>query len=387
MNKTRRALWTLLASSAVAAGLGELSWRWLREGAEAYQMHFRDSERKPYWPERASREEQVAFHIRIQRFVEAPMPRSGVPEWLPGARFFLCYTGPRQPYFDADGCVEYRFNELGLRDRPGLTWDKPAGTTRVLCLGDSFTLGWGVRQEHNWPVLVEQELGKRWPYVQLVNAGGAGSSYADEYAAALVHRFGRLQPDVVLVTLCLNDLLVTNGKLCQYRDEALAPAGTVLGSALLGDLVHLARTQRALDLDPEDDVVPKLLGLPADDPAFTSKNETPAIYWQGDAPQQALRTIRDWCRANGAKPAVVLWPFLQGLGPGRHYPFVTMHRLVEEFCASEQLPLLDLLPVLADVPAESLWVSPVDMHPNERAQQLVTPVLSAFVADTAGLGR
>ncbi|MBK8099199.1 MAG: hypothetical protein IPK26_18985 [Planctomycetes bacterium] len=372
-------------TSAIAGGLAEWLYRGMRQ---APRMYFRDTERQPYWPQTATQEQQIAFHSRVQRFVTAPMPRPGVAEWLPGAHLYICYTGPRQHYFDAEGCVEYRFNELGLRDRPGLTWDKPAGTTRVVCLGDSFTLGWGVRQEHNWPVLIERELTRTWPQLQIVNCGGAGMSYADEYHHALEHRFGRLQPDLVLVTLCLNDLLVTNGKLCHFRDEALDADGkppTVLGSQILADLFGGNRVARALQLDSDRDQVQTLLDLPADHPYYATKAETPDHYWTRGTPQRSLQAIRDWGKAHGSKAAVVVWPLFQGLGDGQTYPFTRMHRLVVEFCQAEGIPCLDLLPTFQGQPAESLWVSPADMHPNERAQDLAAPTLAAFVADVLDL--
>lgn len=385
MNRIGKRLLLATVTTLIAGGLAECSYRSLRQIPE---MYFRDTERRPYWPRNATTEQQIAFHSRVQRFVSAPMPRQGVAEWLPGAHLFICYTGPRQDYFDAQGCVEYRFNELGLRDRPGLTWEKPTGTTRVICLGDSFTLGWGVRQEHNWPVLIERDLTRSWPQVQVVNCGGAGMSYTDEYWFALEHRFGRLQPDLVLVTLCLNDLLVTNGKLCHFRDEALDVDGrppTLFGSQILADLSAGNRVANALQLDTDRDLVQTLMDLPADHPFYVTKSETPDHYWARGTPQRSLRAIRDWGRNHGSRTAVVVWPLFQGLGEGQTYPFTRMHRLVVEFCQAEGILCLDLLPTFQGQATESLWVSPVDMHPNERAQQLAAPTLAAFVADALEL--
>lgn len=374
----------LLLTGAAAEGL----YRWLRRGAEGYQMFFQDAERRPYWPRRATLQEQIAFHSGIQKFVEEPMPRPNTPTWLPGARFYICYTGPRQGYFDDQGCVEYRFNELGLRDRPGLTWDKAPATRRVVCLGDSFTLGWGVRQAHNWPVLVQQQLRQTTPDIELVNCGGAGTSYADEYWYGLQHRFGRLQPDLVLVTLCLNDLVITNGKLCHYREGALAEDGGEerpwwAASRLLADLAQ-AVAGDPLAIDPARDLVGELIDLPADHPWYRSKGESPDLYWKGGRPQQALRGMREWCEQHGARLAVVVWPLLQGLGTDQHYPFTRLHQMVGEFCQGEGIPFCDLLPALAGHDPRDLWVSPADMHPNERAQLLVTPVLTDFVARAVG---
>lgn len=421
MKKNVARLLLVVVALGATFALTEVVWRNLPVPQPRDRMYFRDAERAPFGLTPATEAEELAFLLKI----EAPWPNPGIPAgitttpaigassewfgegyamprpnlrknvtWLPNSRFSICYTGARQDYFDTDGCVEYRFNRFGIRDREDLTLAKPANTKRVVCLGDSFTLGWGVRQEHNWPVLVERELATRAASgtVQLINCGGAGSAYVDEYALALQHRHGRFQPDVVLVTLCLNDLLVTNGKLCQFRTAALPeqdiPAdqrGFWRHSRLLADLARTIAAQRALDLDPARDWVGELMQLPSDHIWYRNKDETPQCYWVAGTPQRSLRNIRDWCKEHGAVPAVAVWPFLQGLEPSAFYPFAKMHQLVREFCAQEGLLCLDLLPALQGQQCRDLWVSPADMHPNERAQTIVAPRIAEFLAAPLGL--
>lgn len=415
MAKPRLRSWLLvlatLVVTAAASGIAELAYRALRQQPQNL-MYFRDGSRAVV-PDRPTAAEDLAFRMQIQVPWPDPTLPPGLPTtpkvgesspwfgsgyamprhnllgnvtWKPGSTFYLCYRGPKQDYFDADGCVAMRFNRFGLRERDDLTLEKPAGVRRVVCLGDSFTLGWGVRAEHNWPVLVEGLLRGRDPAVQVLNCGGAGSAYADEYALALEHRHGRFAPDLVVVTLCLNDLLLTNGKLCHYRPEALPdvdlPAEARrwwMASALLRDLGRALGASTALALDPSRDWNRELQQLPADHLWYRNKGETPAVYWVGGTPQRALRSMRDWCAAHGARFAVVVWPLLQGLGPGRFYPFGGMHEELAVFCRQENLALLDLLPVLRGEPEERLWVSPDDMHPNEHAQQVVAPALAEFL--------
>lgn len=415
-SKTPKRLALLAVTTAIVGGLAEGAWRMLRT-TPPNAMYFRNTARGVV-PDHPTPIEELEFRRGIQAVWPRPdlppglpmtpaigasepwfgtgyaMPRDnllGNVTWLPGSTFYLCYRGSPQPYFDTDGCVEMHFNRFGMRDREDLTLEKPAGVQRVVCLGDSFTLGWGVRAEHNWPVLVEQRLRTGHPDVQVINGGGTGSAYVDEYELALRNRHGRFAPDLVVVTLCLNDLIITNGKLCHYRPEALPesdrPAGTRRwweGSRLLADVVRAARASTALELDPSRDWTKELMDLPADDVCYRTKNETPAIYWVGGAPQKALRGMRDWCAEHRAQFAVVIWPLLQGLGKGRFYPFAGIHERVASFCSQEGIPLLDLLPVLKDEPQEALWVNPADMHPNEHAQDLVAPALAGFVAKNLG---
>ena len=54
-----------------------------------------------------------------------------------------------------------RVNHLGLRGRE-TTVEKPAGTRRILMLGDSFTMGKGVEEDQTFSVLVERGFRHRW---------------------------------------------------------------------------------------------------------------------------------------------------------------------------------------------------------------------------------
>lgn len=53
-----------------------------------------------------------------------------------------------------------KVNDLGLRGAPIAT-PKPAGTYRILMLGDSFTMGYGVAEDETFSVLIQQSLNKK----------------------------------------------------------------------------------------------------------------------------------------------------------------------------------------------------------------------------------
>ena len=82
--------------------------------------------------------------------------------------------------------------------------------------------------------------------------------------------------------------------------------------------------------------------------------------------------------------AVVLWPFVQGLGPGEFYPFEKMHRLLKEFCEREGIPFLDLLDTFRQYRPQNLWVSPADRHFNPRGHRLAVEPISGFLREHSG---
>lgn len=99
------------------------------------------------------------------------------------------------------GGVRVRTNALGLRDDP-VALPRPAGTRRVLSLGESTTFGDQVAVEDTYTRRLEALL----PGTETVNAGVPG--YTLWQSAVYLHEAGMaLDPDVVLVYHQHNDFL------------------------------------------------------------------------------------------------------------------------------------------------------------------------------------
>ena len=102
--------------------------------------------------------------------------------------------------------VPFETNALGLRDRE-YGPDKPAGVTRILMLGDSFTEGGGLRLEQSVPKVVEAGLAERGcaRRVEVVNAGVASYSPILEYVYLREHGLA-LTPDLVVLNFDMTDV-------------------------------------------------------------------------------------------------------------------------------------------------------------------------------------
>jgi hypothetical protein len=379
----------LIGSTAVFLVLAEFAYRALTVGLAGdedlhvrYALHYEGADGTVYQDQAEAAKDGLVVPLR-----GGPRPTF---RFAPNVRFSICYTGldpaARRDEFDTIGhgdslCVTCETNSLGLREREAVCGPKPAGQRRVLCIGDSFTFGWGVKVEQAWPRRVERALRQLDDGVRTVNAGAAGALFVDEYRAALEQRFHVVDPDVVVVTLCLNDLLPTSLALAHSE-----PAPWLIRNSMLArGLLQGYAMQAALTIDPGRDLVGELLAIPPElyqyIPWIAGNGVTYAELWPGGGPQRDLAAMRDWCRERRIAFGVALWPFFQGLGPDEHYPFTRFHRLVAEFCADEQIPFLDVLPSLQGVVSTAeLWVSPADYHGNARAQELATPAIRDFVA-------
>jgi hypothetical protein len=120
----------------------------------------------PYWPHTAHfrHSDSLPFELR------------------PGGRFRL--NGPE---FDTAVIT----NAEGLRGGP-IDWRKP----RVLCLGDSYTFGWGVENDETWCARLGQLFGGRYAFV---NAAFAAGYSPDGYAVWLRRHRRALDPIAIVV--------------------------------------------------------------------------------------------------------------------------------------------------------------------------------------------
>ena len=101
--------------------------------------------------------------------------------------------------------MHYEINALGLRDDEMASTAKPAGTFRVLMVGDSFVQGYTVERSDLFVDLLERWWRAEERDVDVINAGTEGYSTDQEVRWLQVH--GReFQPDLVLFFPYENDL-------------------------------------------------------------------------------------------------------------------------------------------------------------------------------------
>jgi lysophospholipase L1-like esterase len=122
----------------------------------------------------------------------------------PGAGYTLMKPGS---HYEWQG-IPVDINAHGLRG-PETTYQKPSGTFRILNLGDSVVMGWGVREEDTYGWQLESLLNKNGSgdlHFEVINAGVPGWNL--ENASAYLQAEGlKYKPDVILLGLTLaNDI-------------------------------------------------------------------------------------------------------------------------------------------------------------------------------------
>ena len=100
--------------------------------------------------------------------------------------------------------VTFQINSLGMRDRE-YSFTKPAGTYRILLLGDSFAEGYGVAEASTYQANLEEQLNKKnHRNLEILNAGVQSYSPRLEYLFLTTQGMA-LQPDMIILSLDLTD--------------------------------------------------------------------------------------------------------------------------------------------------------------------------------------
>ncbi len=276
-----------------------------------------------------------------------------------------------KPGIDLDlGSFRVRANQLGLRG-PEIATPKPAGTFRVLLLGDSVVFGWGVDDEHTFARRLESEWNAAAPRTRLevVNTGHPLFDTVQQ-AATLREFLPKLQPDLVLLVYVVNDVepsrdvaeelllqkkpdpaesIVLPHDFWSFTGELVQPVLPAIGQFVSAQTNLERRVARRLD----------------------GQTYAPEKFGKGPRgwprSQQALREIRDLCAA--AKVPFLLFdhslPAIESLPP---------------FCAAEGIALVPLRFSKEDH-ALGICNSVLDSHANAKGNELLLQRLRAALVE------
>ncbi len=134
-------------------------------------------------------------------------------------------------------------NSLGFRG--GEIGPKDEGRRRILLLGDSYTLGYGVSDGETIPDYLEASMEKSGHSVEVINGGIDGTTIFQQ--RGLYEKYGdALEPDEVILLFCINDLQ----DIGNYDNEASLQKGhsefvrafkRIFYNTAIGDLVMRTR--------------------------------------------------------------------------------------------------------------------------------------------------
>jgi lysophospholipase L1-like esterase len=237
--------------------------------------------------------------------------------------------------------VLIRTNALRMRDRPRSESPEP-GTRRLLVLGDSITLGWGVSQEATYSAVLEARLAQdnEGPRYEVLNAG-VGNYTLARMVGYYDFALRRLNPETVILSFYL-----TNAS--REQESSL---GRLLDTPLQFPVFLWSRGLRAYSrLSPTAGFREYYLDLYRDG---------------GDEYEEFKRRLADFVtrlRAEGRNVLLVNVPDVR-YASERPYPFASISERVLAIGRQAGAETLDLTDSVSGLPPRLAVNSAEDRHP------------------------
>ena len=246
--------------------------------------------------------------------------------------------------------VTIRTNERGLRG--GAVPPPSSGRRRIMFLGSSVTLGWGVEEDKTVTARLEKMFAADGETVEVLNAG-IGNYNAPRYVERFLTRLADLQPTDIVVHYFLRDA------------ETLDAGGgnALLRNSQLAVTMWIAVT-RYFNASGEQSI----------------EDHYRAVY-QPTAPgfvemRKQLARLADHARSRGIRLYLAMVPDVHDLV---NYRLEFAHDQMRQIAGELGYVYIDLLPAMRNLTPADLWSMPGDPHPNalghERMAQAIYPAL------------
>ncbi|MFT7669619.1 MAG: lysophospholipase L1-like esterase [Planctomycetota bacterium] len=260
---------------------------------------------------------------------------------------------------------------------PEVSLEKPEGTTRVACLGDSHTWGEGVEFSESWPAQLQ---GFAQPNVEVMNCGV--NAYDTLQEVLWYERFvEKFDPDVVVIQYFSNDVAARGlGKL---GGKAEKDSWVSLTHPRRKGTVGFLR-ERLVSMDTLFDRIYRWRSLRARQDSWTSRYTEEGVGWR--RVRDGLLRLRDRCARDEREFYVALFPYLVPEGDG--FASHDVLEITADFCRENGMKVFNgepsLLAVLDREDPGALRVSLNDFHANGTAYAAFSRELAAWLA-TEGL--
>jgi lysophospholipase L1-like esterase len=246
-------------------------------------------------------------------------------------------------------------NSDGFRDDEYPT--QKSDKRRIVFLGDSLTLGWGVGKEETFEHILEQKLDVKTP-TEIINLG-VGNYNTTQEVNLFIDKGAKYKPDLVVLFYFINDAEPLPRK-SRFPSLGYFRFTTFYWSRIKALQARLSN-------------------------GSSYKDYYSALYQEGsegwEQSKSALLQLKELSREHKFDLKVIILPELHELVD---YAFEREHALLAEFMNQNGIEHLDLAPFFQDQNKPySLWVSMDDAHPNALAHGLIAKYALDFISGEA----
>jgi len=241
--------------------------------------------------------------------------------------------------------VNIRINERGMRGAPVMS---PPPARRILFLGSSITLGWGVEEQDTVTSLLAKKLTAEGQSVEVLNAG-IGNYNAKRYTHLFLTRLTDLAPTDIVINYFINDVevLQPGGANALVRNSQLAATivtayNMLISSGKMEDLVDHYRKLYSPSSQGYREMV------------------------------ESLDLIADYASSHHIRVYFLMTPDIHQL---HNYPFRFIHNEMKRLAAKRGFIYIDPLESFLSRKPEELWAMPGDPHPNALGHRLMAEAM------------
>ena len=277
------------------------------------------------------------------------------------------------------GHLKYEKNSKGLRDHE-YDYQKQEEVFRIVVTGDSFTYGTGVpSMEHIFVKRLERALnadpGSTHRF-EVINGAEPGYNTPQEYKW-LQNEGIKYAPDLFIVVYFFNDATSMGTVSALFRPIHMQALEGCHGRSVLYNYVKYRILRSVV--------------------SRRTTREYRQAYFEGEGGmkesglwekcKESMLGIKAFAEDTDTGLLFVVFPILTDLDDD--YAFQDIHDIVVDYLTENDIEVFSLLPAYVKCPgkSESLWVSIVNAHPNEKGHEIAAEALTDYLLDSELLTR
>lgn len=260
----------------------------------------------------------------------------------------------------------YEINELGFRG-PAYSKKKTDEVYRIIAVGDSFTYGAAAPYEatytHQLEALLNDRNATEFKY-EVLNLGYPGYDPTQEMEILIKSGFD-LEPDLVIIGYNLNDI------------SDITPTAEQNENAFLMFLIRRSHLFRMSYFTIRRWLNPSYAGI-------IGRSDNINEMYQEDNPnwikcQKIIKQMVQLIKDHNAEIIIIILPHIRPFGD--KYPFQPAVYKVESFCKENNIPVVNILPLLKGIDPVTLRAHKLDAHPNEKYYSIAAEALKEYLIE------
>ncbi len=253
--------------------------------------------------------------------------------------------------------MEIRLNECGLRG--GTVPPRTPGRRRILLLGSSITLGWGVPEEETLAVFLRDMFKRDGHDVEVLNAG-IGNYNTARYVERFLTRLRKLEPTDIVVHYFINDAetLERGGGNFLLRHSQLAATLWTFCMQYTAGIGEVGLQEHYHEV------------YAPDAPGFVAMSN-------------ALHRLSEYAQENSVRVYLAMMPDVHNLAD---YKFHYIHDTLAKLSTELGYVYVDLYPGFRGLTPETVWSMAGDPHPNNAGHRIMAETLYPILAEQCPSG-